>query len=84
MDLRAVIQLYAAANSWPERTPEQVAHVLDVFPAVGAWDGDRLIGFARAITDSEFRAYIEDVTVDPGFRHQGVATAVLRELLALL
>lgn len=58
--------------------------MLAAFPAVGAWDADELIGFARAVTDECFRAYVEDAIVSPGRRRQGVATMLVERLLILL
>lgn len=46
--------------------------MLDAFPAVGAWRGDRLVGFARSVSDGVLRAYIEDVVVAPDVRGLGV------------
>jgi hypothetical protein len=46
-----VLKLYWAEGWWPERTAEQVRAVLRAAPAVGAWHGQELIGFARSVTD---------------------------------
>ena len=56
-----VLRLYAAVGWWPERTAGQVSAVLRASPAVGAWHGQDLVGFARAVTDGILRAYVEDV-----------------------
>lgn len=77
----AVRALYALVGWWPERDDEQIGRALEAGPAAGAWDGLKLVGFARAVTDSAFRAYVEDVVVDPGYQHTGVGTLVLRRLL---
>src|SRR5436305_1678297 len=45
-----VLGLYQAQGWWPERTAEQVTAALNSGPAVGAWHGDQLVGFARAVT----------------------------------
>ena len=58
-----VLKLYRAEGWWPERTAEQVCAVLRAAPAVGAWHGQELIGFAWAVTDGILRAYVEDVIV---------------------
>ena len=76
-----MLQLYTAVGWWPERTTEGVAAVLHRAPAVGAWQGGLLIGFARAVTDGRFRAYIEDVVVHPAHQRRGVGTALLDRLL---
>jgi ribosomal protein S18 acetylase RimI-like enzyme len=49
--------------------------------AVGAWDGDRLVAFARALSDGHFNAYVEDVMVHEEYRRQGVGKRVVSLLL---
>ena len=53
-------RLYDSEPWWPERSIEDLRLMLNRYPAVGAWNGEELVGFARAVTDSRFRAYIED------------------------
>jgi ribosomal protein S18 acetylase RimI-like enzyme len=79
-----VLELYQAEGWWPERTVEQVRAVLRAAPAVGAWDGQDLIGFARAVTDGILRAYVEDVIVSPDWRGVGVGQALLAGLMEQL
>ena len=79
-----VLGLYRAADWWPERTAEQVRAVLRASPAVGAWHGEDLIGFARAVTDGVLRAYVEDVVVSPDWRGAGIGQALLAGLLGQL
>lgn len=40
---------------------------------VTAWDGDKLVGLARAIDDSELVAYMHYVLVDPTYQGAGIA-----------
>jgi GNAT superfamily N-acetyltransferase len=79
-----VLELYQAAGWWPERTAEQVRAVLRASPAMGAWHGQDLIGFARAVTDGILRAYVEDVVVSPNWRGMGVGHALLAGLIGQL
>lgn len=79
-----VLALYRSANWWPERTPGQVELALRSSPAVGAWHGGQLVGFARAVTDGVLRAYIEDVVVTPGHRGSRIGQAVLDRLISEL
>jgi GNAT superfamily N-acetyltransferase len=79
-----VLGLYRTAGWWPERTAEQVRAVLVASPAVGAWHGEDLIGFARAVTDGVLRAYVEDVVVSPDWRGTGVGRALLAGLMEQL
>ena len=36
----------------------------------GAWDGERLVGFARALCDEAFNGYIGTVCVHPDYQRQ--------------
>src|SRR3712207_6380011 len=60
---------------------EGVAAVLEAGPAVGAWRGEDLVGFARALSDGCFAAYVEDVMVHREWRGRGIGERVLSLLL---
>jgi GNAT superfamily N-acetyltransferase len=84
IDPDSIVALYAAEQWWPGRTHSQLADVLESGPAVAAWKGERLVGFARAVTDGVFRAYVEDVVVAADARHAGVGKLLVTRLLELL
>ncbi|WP_176474253.1 hypothetical protein [Niallia circulans] len=44
-----VIELYKNAGWWKERTEKDIEKMLSQTFAVGAWEKNKLIGFARAI-----------------------------------
>jgi ribosomal protein S18 acetylase RimI-like enzyme len=46
-----------------------------------ARDGDRLVGFARAISDGVSSAYVSSVMVDPDYRRRGIGRALLARLM---
>ena len=77
----ALRALYDSEPWWPERSLADIRFVLDSQLSVGAWHGDELVGFARAVTDSRFRAYIEDVLVLAEFRSGGVGRQIILTLL---
>ena len=76
--------LYDSEPWWPERSVEDLQTVIDLYPAVGAWDGAALIGFARAFTDSRFRAHVEDVLVLEAYRGGGIGNSIMNVLLEAL
>lgn len=77
-----LLPLFAQAGWTANRSPQAVQTMLDqTRVCLGVWNDDRLIGFARAITDDLFRAYIEDVIVDQTYRGQGIGAAIMRRLL---
>ena len=79
-----VLTLYASVDWWPDRTADKVEAAIGHGQAVGAWDGERLIGFARSVADGSLRAYIEDVVVQPAYRRRGVGSALVERLLEAL
>jgi GNAT superfamily N-acetyltransferase len=67
------------------RSPEDIRALLESTPVcLGAWLGDELVGFARAITDDRYRALIEDVVVESSLRGQGIGSAMLAHLIERL
>lgn len=47
---------------------------------VTAWDGDRLVGIARTLTDFSYVAYLADLAVDAGYQRQGIGKRLIREM----
>ncbi len=47
---------------------------------VGAFEGERLVGFASALCDEAFNGYIGTVCVHPGHRGQGIGTELVAQL----
>jgi predicted GNAT family N-acyltransferase len=85
IDLADLQRLFAQTDWTAKRTPESLAKMLEQTPiCMGVWDGDRLIGFARAVTDDLFRAFVEDVIVDEAYRGQGIGAEIMRRLLERL
>ena len=48
---------------------------------VGAFDGEKQIGYARALSDKTRFCYLMDVAVDPDSRRNGVGGAMVRRIL---
>ena len=44
---------------------------------VSAWDGDRLVGIARALTDFSYCCYLSDLGVDRDYQHQGLGKKMI-------
>ena len=60
------------------RLARQVSGALWV---VSAWDGARLVGFARAVSDGVAFAYLADVYVHESARGAGLGTALVRSMI---
>jgi ribosomal protein S18 acetylase RimI-like enzyme len=48
---------------------------------VSAWDGDRLVGFARCISDGVDNAYVSTVAVHPDHQRRGIGREMMRRLM---
>lgn len=56
---------------------EKTRHLFDISQYVSfAYDGDRLVGVARAITDQLEEAYIQNVAIDPDYQGYGIGWQV--------
>ena len=49
---------------------------------VMAWDGDRLAGLARCISDDVSIVYLQEMLVDPAYQNQGLGRALTEDCLA--
>jgi len=43
-----------------------------------AWDGEKLVGVARSVTDFEYCCYLSDLAVDQHYQKQGIGTELIR------
>ena len=84
IDIAALLRLYESTPWAQGRDPAGVRDSLAASIAAGAWDGERLVGLARALSDGKYRAYIEDVVVDPEYRVAGVGVRLVAALLEAL
>jgi predicted GNAT family acetyltransferase len=67
------------------RSPEQYRRSFASSYAVCiAWDGPRVIGNARVISDGVCNAYIIDVWTQSAYRHRGIATQMMKRLIGRL
>ena len=77
-------ELFDSEPWWPERSLDDLGFILKEHLSVGAWHGDHLVGFARAVSDLRFRAYIEDVLVLADYRGDGIGRRLVTMLLKSL
>ncbi|MBE2272507.1 MAG: GNAT family N-acetyltransferase [Anaerolinea sp.] len=84
IDLDQLTILFNAVG-WERRTTdrERLAQLVrgSMF-VVSAWEGDRLVGFARAISDGAFNAYISTVAVLPEYQKRGIGRELIQRLIA--
>ena len=51
-------------------------------PVISVWDGEQLIGFARATSDGIYRAIIWDVVIHPEYRGAGLGRKLVETVLS--
>jgi ribosomal protein S18 acetylase RimI-like enzyme len=49
-----------------------------------AFEGSKLIGAARALSDREYHATVYDVAVHPEYQGRGIGSRMMKELIAML
>ena len=58
---------------------ERVQRMLDnANLIVTAWDGDRLVGVSRAVTDFSYCCYLSDLAVDESYQRAGIGKELVR------
>lgn len=81
-DPAQLVRLYAHAPWASGRTVRDAREMLAHTDLVlTAWDGTRLVGFGRVLTDYVYRASIWDVIVDPEYQGQDVGTQIMQRIL---
>ncbi len=84
VDFGQLQYLFAKAAFWArERNIESLKMAIaNSNPVVTVWDGDRLIGFARANSDGVYRAAIWDVVIDPDYQGVGLGRKLVQTVLS--
>lgn len=85
--LHQIIGLYRAAGWWPEEEADTrlVARIIAGSHCfLTAMDGNQLVGMGRAISDRASDAYLQDLTVHPDYRRQGIGACLVKRILARL
>jgi GNAT superfamily N-acetyltransferase len=82
IDVDAVHDYVANHSYWAPGRPRDLQEELirQAIRVVGLYDGERQIGFARAIGDAHF-VYLADVYVLPEYRGRGLGVELVREMI---
>ena len=85
IDLSQLKALFDVAAFWWAKD-RQIADleiaIANSAPVISVWDGARLIGFARAISDGIYRATIWDVVVHPDYQGAGIGRKLVETVLS--
>jgi ribosomal protein S18 acetylase RimI-like enzyme len=77
-----LVRLYEQAPWAKGRTMEKAREMLDNTDlALSVWDGPRLVGFGRVLTDFVYRASIWDVIVHPDYQGQDIGSQIMQRIL---
>jgi GNAT superfamily N-acetyltransferase len=72
-DFRDVLQRSTLAERRPVDEPARIQTMLDnANLLITAWDGNKLVGVSRALTDFAFCCYLSDLAVDTAYQKQGI------------
>ena len=81
-DPALLIRLYDCASWAKARIPDDVKDMLaHTDLTISVWDGPKLVGFGRVLTDYVYRASIWDVIVDPAYQGQDIGTKIMERIL---
>jgi predicted N-acetyltransferase YhbS len=88
LTVAAAIELYNR-STLGERRPVQRPDIFEGMLAnsnltVTAWDGGRLVGISRSLTDFNYVAYLADLAVDVDYQNSGIGRALIAETRARL
>lgn len=83
-DLAQLQTLFKLGTFWAdERSAEDLSiAIANSEPVVSVWNGDCLIGFARATSDGIYRATIWDVVINPSYRGAGLGRKLVETVLS--
>jgi GNAT superfamily N-acetyltransferase len=82
VDLAQLLELYQITWWAQDRTVGQVRRALEhSHPVLSAWEGGRMVGFTRVISDLTYRATIWDVIVRPSHQGRGVGKLLMQHVL---
>ena len=83
-DLKQLQALFNQSAFWAtERRIEDLAKAISFScPVVTAWDGERLIGFARATCDGVYRANIWDVVIHDDYQGAGLGRKLVETVIS--
>ncbi len=84
VDIQQLQRLFELTAFWArERKIEDLAiAIANSDPVITVWEGERLIGLARATSDGIYRATIWDVIIHPEYQGVGLGRKLVETLLS--
>ena len=88
LDVATAIDLYRRSTLGERRPVDRPDIFADMLKhadlTITAWDGERLVGIARTLTDFSYVAYLADLAVDSEYQQRGIGRRLLDETRARL
>jgi len=82
LDLDAVIELYVDSTLGQRRPVSDHGRMQRMLShanlVVTAWDGSRLVGISRSLTDFAYATYLSDLAVRLSYQRQGIGRELVR------
>ncbi len=82
LDLDQVIALYRASTLGERRPVDDRSRMQQMLEkanlVVTAWDGDKMVGIARSLSDFSYATYLSDLAVDEAYQRQGIGKELIR------
>lgn len=86
--IEQIIALYREAGWWNEQDNGNHDLIRRIVTGSHCFltvrDGNEIVGMGRAISDRVNDSYIQDIIVYPQFRHQGIGTKIIEEIVGCL
>ena len=83
LDLDVVMDLYRRSTLAERRPIDDRAIFANMLRhanlVITAWDGDRLVGISRSMTDFGYVAYLADLAVDVDYQRRGIGKTLIAE-----
>jgi ribosomal protein S18 acetylase RimI-like enzyme len=82
LELQTVIELYRASTLGLRRPVDEPARMQQMLDAanlvITAWDGAKLVGIARSLSDFTFCTYMSDLAVHLDYQRSGIGKELIR------
>ena len=81
-DIDQLVRLFHQSG-WIDKTDEsRIGSMIENSTiVVTAWDGSRMVGFARCMTDHTYNGQINNVVVDEDYRGQGIGRQLISRII---
>lgn len=81
-----IIEVYDSSGI--NRPTEDRARIQQMFEhsdlVISAWDGEKLVGIARSLTDFSYACYLSDLAVHKDYQHQGIGKILISKTRQLI